>query len=149
MSEVKWWSDSFCRISSVLSEVLFDSTTLNWVWVTVCVSAVIRHVDSLTLGCQFSYCFCRLAPMVSRAFCGLMDRGSGTKNKEISGNKKRQKMIYIIILRLAKIQLASAITIFNTLRNYIPTSSKNMKSEFLISDQRNTQGMSWIRKTAP
>lgn len=35
-----------------------------------------RSTCTLTLGCQFSYCFWRLAPMVSRAFCGLMDRGS-------------------------------------------------------------------------
>lgn len=30
----------------------------------------------LTRGCQFSYCFCKFAPMVSRAFCGPIDRGS-------------------------------------------------------------------------
>lgn len=30
----------------------------------------------LTLGCQFSYCFCKFAPMVSRAFWGPIDRGS-------------------------------------------------------------------------
>lgn len=30
----------------------------------------------LTLGCQFSYCFCKFAPMVSRAFWGPIDKGS-------------------------------------------------------------------------
>lgn len=34
----------------------------------------------LTLGCQFSYCFCKFAPMVSRAFWGPIDRGSKKQN---------------------------------------------------------------------
>lgn len=42
------------------------------------------HVNPLTLGCQFSYCFCRLAPIVSKAFCGLIDRGSAQKTQSLN-----------------------------------------------------------------
>lgn len=42
------------------------------------------HVNPLTLGCQFSYCFCRLAPIVSKAFCGLIDRGSAQKTQNLN-----------------------------------------------------------------
>lgn len=51
-------------------------------------------VNLLTRGCQFSYCFCRLAPIVSKAFCGLIDKGSRSKHtiqhKTININKSHK-----------------------------------------------------------
>lgn len=41
-----------------------------------------KDAQSLTRGCQFSYCFCRLAPMVSRAFWGPIDKGSEEARRE-------------------------------------------------------------------
>lgn len=46
------------------------------------VQRLFESSSCLTLGCQFSYCFCRLAPMVSRAFWGPIDKGSEEARRE-------------------------------------------------------------------